>query len=104
MMQMGARQGMRLLNDSLFELAQAGTISPKEALAKSVDKGGIRSLLEGAGFVLDGDAPVQELGTDSGASAPVGTEEPKSPLPSVPKPEEGASDDAFERIKQMRGR
>jgi twitching motility protein PilT len=104
MMQMGARQGMRLLNDSLFELAQAGTISPKEALAKSVDKGGIRSLLEGAGFVLDGDAPVQELGTDSGASAPVGTEEPKSPLPSVPKPEEGASDDAFERFKQMRGR
>ena len=104
MMQMGARQGMRLLNDSLFELAQAGTISPKEALAKSVDKGGIRSLLEGAGFVLDGDAPVQELGMDSGASAPIGTEEPKSPLPSVPKPEEGASDDAFERFKQMRGR
>lgn len=104
MMQMGARQGMRLLNDSLFELAQAGTISPKEALAKSVDKGGIRSLLEGAGFVLDGDAPVQELGTDAGASAPMGTEEPKSPLPSVPKPEEGASDDAFERFKQMRGR
>ena len=104
MMQMGARQGMRLLNDSLFQLAQAGTISPKEALAKSVDKGGIRSLLEGAGFVLDGDAPVQELGTDSGASAPMGPEEPKSPLPSVPKPEEGASDDAFERFKQMRGR
>jgi twitching motility protein PilT len=104
MMQMGARQGMRLLNDSLFQLAQAGTISPKEALAKSVDKGGIRSLLEGAGFVLDGDAPVQELGTDSGASAPMGTEEPKSPLPSVPNPEEGASDDAFERFKQMRGR
>lgn len=104
MMQMGARQGMRLLNDSLLQLAQAGTISPKEALAKSVDKGGIQSLLEGAGFVLDGDAPVQELGTDPEASAPMGTEEPKSPLPSVPKPEEGASDDAFERFKQMRGR
>ena len=104
MMQMGARQGMRLLNDSLLQLAQAGTISPKEALAKSVDKGGIRSLLEGAGFALDGDASVQELGMDSGASAPMGTEEPKSPLPSEPKPEEGASDDAFERFKQMRGR
>jgi len=104
MMQMGAREGMRLLNDSLFQLAQAGTISPKEALAKSVDKGAIRSLLEGAGFVLDGAAPVHELSTDSGASAPMGTEEPKSPLPSVPKPDEGASDDAFERFKQMRGR
>lgn len=105
MMQMGARQGMRLLNDSLLELVGSGTIAADEALAKCVDKGGMRSLLEGAGvdFASSEAASSPELDGDVSSAADM-VEEPKSALPASPGTEQGSRDGAFERFKQMRGR
>lgn len=37
-MQMGAKEGMVLLNDALLKLVKDGTVSPQEALLKAVDK------------------------------------------------------------------
>lgn len=48
-MQTHKRLGMRLLNDHLAELVKAGVVEPEEALAKSQDKEGLRSLLKSAG-------------------------------------------------------
>ncbi len=102
MMQMGASQGMRLLNDSLLELVSAGTISADEALAKCVDKSGMRGALDGAGFVFGQDQPAEN--TDQTDSVESAFEEPKGALPSTLEPEPAESDDAFERFKKMRGR
>ncbi len=45
-MQTNRRLGMRLMNDSLAELVRDGTVELEEALAKSVDREGLRSLLK----------------------------------------------------------
>lgn len=45
-MQTNRRLGMRLMNDSLAELVRAGTVELEEALAKSVDREALRSLLK----------------------------------------------------------
>jgi twitching motility protein PilT len=37
-MQTSRKQGMRLMNDSLLELVKGGTVEPREAYAKAVDK------------------------------------------------------------------
>lgn len=45
-MQTNRRLGMRLLNDSLAELVRSGLVEVDEALAKSVDREGLRGLLK----------------------------------------------------------
>ncbi|MFN3413179.1 MAG: hypothetical protein ACK42L_03865 [Thermoanaerobaculum sp.] len=45
-MQTHKRLGMRLLNDHLAELVRSGVVELEEALAKSQDKEGLRSLLK----------------------------------------------------------
>ncbi len=50
MMQTGRNVGMRLMNDSLFELAQKGIVTPEEALSKAYDKTGLQNLFKQAGI------------------------------------------------------
>ena len=105
MMQMGGKQGMRLLNDSLQELVTSGAISGAEALAKSVDKDGLRTRLEGLGVSVQADAEPAHGSVTSSVE-----QEPQAPRPQPPAAlprqaeEAPAADDPFERFKQMRGR
>ena len=48
-MQTGAKQGMICLNDSLAKLVLEGTVDPKEALAKTIDRDELRQKLAVAG-------------------------------------------------------
>jgi twitching motility protein PilT len=45
-MQTGKRLGMRTMNDSLADLVRSGLVEAEEALAKTVDKDGLRNLLK----------------------------------------------------------
>ena len=49
-MQAGRRHGMCLMNDSLVELVRKGTVEPREAYAKAVDKAGLLALFTRAGL------------------------------------------------------
>ncbi len=49
-MQTGKALGMRLLNDSLFELVKNKQVEPDEAYSKSVDKAGLKAQFEKAGI------------------------------------------------------
>jgi twitching motility protein PilT len=46
-MQTNKKVGMRLMNDSLADLVKLGVVDADEAMAKSVDKDGLRILLKG---------------------------------------------------------
>ena len=45
-MQTAKRLGMRTMNDSLAELVRSGKVEVQEALARAVDRDGLRSLLK----------------------------------------------------------
>ena len=47
-MQTNRKVGMRLMNDSLADLVKMGVVDVDEAMAKSIDKDGLRSLLKGS--------------------------------------------------------
>jgi twitching motility protein PilT len=51
-MQTGKQHGMVMLNDSLFEHVQNGTVEPLDAYIKSVDKTGFETMLTRNGFKL----------------------------------------------------
>ncbi len=57
-MQVGGREGMRLLNDVLFDHVQSGLVEPDEAFRKCVAKDDMRVKLEGAGFKLGAEESV----------------------------------------------
>jgi twitching motility protein PilT len=52
--QTGRKQGMCLMNDSLFKLAKDGIVAPEEALAKANDKASLLAQLQGAGIKVEG--------------------------------------------------
>ncbi|HSU26432.1 MAG TPA: type IV pilus twitching motility protein PilT, partial [Pyrinomonadaceae bacterium] len=51
-MQTGRTHGMVMLNDSLFEHVQKGTVEPLDAYIKAVDKPGFEAMLTRGGFKL----------------------------------------------------
>ncbi len=51
-MQTGKNHGMVMLNEALFEHVQNGTVEPRDAYVKAVDKTGFESMLTRAGFSL----------------------------------------------------
>jgi twitching motility protein PilT len=64
-MQMGGKQGMRLLNDSLFELVKNGQVDPSEAYMKAVNRDDLLAKFQTAGITTDG-----IRGADAGEGAP----------------------------------
>ena len=66
-MQMGAKDGMRLLNDALAELVKTGVVAPEQAYLKAVDKDGFVSCLAASGVHWTADMLVT-----GGAPAPAG--------------------------------
>ncbi len=51
-MQTGKNVGMVMLNDALFALVQNGTVEPRDAYIKAVDKTGFETMLTRGGFKL----------------------------------------------------
>jgi twitching motility protein PilT len=51
-MQTGRKLGMRLMNDSLLQLAKDGTVTPDEALAKSYDRATLTTLFQQNGVAV----------------------------------------------------
>lgn len=117
-MQTGGKQGMRLLNDSLVELVQDGTVGAEEAYIKAVDKAGLQAGLLNIGVTLDlsqlGSSPPPAAAPLAGAAPPPAPaeparmQEPEAPLPAAePEPPAapggGASVDPFEQFKSRRG-
>ncbi|MGB7201024.1 MAG: PilT/PilU family type 4a pilus ATPase [Pyrinomonadaceae bacterium] len=51
-MQTGKNHGMVMLNDALFELVKNGTVEPKDAYIKAVDKTGFETMLGRGGFKI----------------------------------------------------
>lgn len=106
-MQMGGKQGMRLLNDSLAELVHTGQVEPDEAYIKAVDKDGLVAAFAAKGIHWS----PEMLSRASEAPAPTPASEasnvqpqPPAPLPQDPGAEASpASTDPFEQFKQMRG-
>ncbi len=52
-MQTGRKQGMALMNDSLFKLVKDGVVAPEEALAKANDKANLIGMFQSAGIKVD---------------------------------------------------
>lgn len=120
-MQMGAKSGMRILNDSLAELVANGTVNADEAYIKAVDKDGFVACLRAAGVDFNpanlggGGSDPAAAGLaqpDVGLSQPAGAP-PAAPLPSqagAPSADHGAKPaptvapgvDPFEAYKQQR--
>jgi twitching motility protein PilT len=55
-MQTGRKQGMCLMNDSLFKHVKDGLVAPEEALAKANDKAGLLAAFQGAGIKVEAPA------------------------------------------------
>jgi Tfp pilus assembly pilus retraction ATPase PilT len=52
-MQTGRKQGMCLMNDSLFKLVKDGVVTAEEALSKANDKAGLIGAFQGAGIKVE---------------------------------------------------
>jgi Tfp pilus assembly pilus retraction ATPase PilT len=52
-MQTGRKQGMCLMNDSLFKLVKDGVVTPEEALSKANDKATLLTTFQSAGIKVD---------------------------------------------------
>jgi twitching motility protein PilT len=116
-LQMGAKVGMRLLNDSLLELVQTGEVDPAEAYLKSVDKEALLSQFQHAGIPLDlgALADIHESPPSAAEPARAGAvaaqANPGAPLPTAPpgasvtlrKPSSAADDPTFEEFRKTRG-
>ena len=79
-MQMGAKAGMKILNDSLAALVAAGTVNPDEAYIKAVDKDGYLNCLRAVGV----DFNPANLGHD--AEPAEGVSQPAVPDPAAALP------------------
>ena len=100
-MQMGGKVGMRLLNDSLFELVQQGLVDPEEAYLKAVDKEDIQNRLAGMGARVGANASgnaapgAARPRMDTGPQGPAQQQQPSGPLPSrspqAPAPQPAAA-------------
>jgi twitching motility protein PilT len=116
-MQMGAKQGMRLLNDSLLELVKAGLVDPNEAYLKAIQKDELVTRLGAIGKRVEvagpegaeapapaGPVPVARPGAP--AARPLSTARPQAPATADPAPA-GAGHGAghaspFDRFRQKR--
>jgi twitching motility protein PilT len=103
-MQMGGKEGMRLMNDSLCALVKQGKVAADEAYVKSVDKDGFVAALRAAGIQFNPEmmgtakpaAPAQMPGPAAAAPQPTAVPSPQPvqmaqpqqpPQPAAPQPQ-----------------
>jgi len=118
-MQMGAKVGMKLLNDSLKELVADGSVDAMEAYLKSVDKDDMTNKISQLGIAFDPGTVSESAGLAPAAAAPAGAApapQPQAPaaqapLPGVvppqapqanPAPGGGGYADPFDKFRQGR--
>ncbi|MEL6429490.1 MAG: type IV pilus twitching motility protein PilT [Planctomycetota bacterium] len=114
-MQMGGKEGMRLLNDSLAALVAEGTVAPDEAYIKAVDKGGLVSAMNARGVQW---SPEMMGVAEQASPAPAPAQQPamqiqQQPAPQAPLPQDAGDGqpapgappvgDPFEQFKKLRG-
>jgi twitching motility protein PilT len=99
-MQMGAKEGMRMLNDSLAELVASKTVEPMEAYLKAVDKDAFKSRCAALGvqFNFAAQPPTSPAAK---ATAPA-AREPRPPLPQGSPEGARPSGDPFQSYKSTR--
>jgi twitching motility protein PilT len=126
MMQMGAKSGMKLLNDALMDLVRAGLVDPAEAFHKSVVKDDFAKKCQAEGIRLSGvhvegeeTAGAPRTSQASLPKAPAGQPRVATPpQPSAPIPLQGGgvstlrvpgapgpapAGDPFDQFKKQRG-
>lgn len=120
-MQMGGKEGMRLLNDSLAELVKNGVVAPDQAYIKAVDKGGVVSAMNAAGVNWSPEMmsntpapPMPSAQAPAPQPAPQPAAPPQAAAPQAPLPQQQpdasggqapppATADPFEQFKKLRG-
>lgn len=115
-MQMGGKEGMRLLNDSLAKLVAEGVVGPDEAYIKSVDKDGLVMALGAAGVhwnptMMGAGSPSEGAGPQGAPAAQAAPQaQAHQPAPQAPLPQgneggaaPGSGADPFEQFKKLRG-
>ena len=83
-MQVGARYGMQLLNDSLEKLVKADTVEPMEAYDRAIDKEDMGKRLKAIGHDVEAAIAAEaaaKLGAAEKAAAPAGAGKPGTPAP-----------------------
>ena len=113
-MQMGAKNGMRLLNDALLEHVSSGDVEPMDAYIKAVNKEDLMTKFSQAGIafeapgndaasVVSAPAPAPAAAPALQTSQPAAQPEPPAPLPptrSAPSADPMAD---FESFRKQRG-
>ena len=80
----GGKVGMRLLNDSLFDLVKSGQVEPGEAYIKSVFKDDLMTKFEAGGIRFD-HSQLSKQSTPAPAPSPMPSQPMASPAaPSTP--------------------
>src|SRR5690606_11268526 len=107
-MQMGGKEGMKLLNDALAEHVQGGRVSPEEAYLKCVMKDDMVNRLEAMRKKVDFAAPAPPAAAAPAPSAPSRAAKPAAPASADPVPVGGAGKDdgytdPFEAFRKKRG-
>jgi twitching motility protein PilT len=113
-MQMGAKNGMRLLNDSLMEHVSSGAVDPLEAYVKAVNKTELCTMFEHAGIAFEppgaNSGPPATPAPAAAVSAPVqvaqqdsAPAEPAAPLPTDPPSQMADPMGDFESFRKNRG-
>ena len=59
-LQTGTNQGMRTLNNSLFEIVEKGFVAPEEALFKAIDRRDLRKMFDEAGIEYESEDDEEE--------------------------------------------
>ena len=92
-MQMGAKHGMRLLNDSLLEHVRAGAVEPMEAYFRAVNKDDMRTKLESIGAHVElavggeaGEGGAAPQAAPHGSAPHAVPHAPAQPAPRAPLP------------------
>ncbi len=90
-MQMGAKQGMRLLNDALLDLVKSGQVDPNEAYLKSVAKDDMLQKIASIGKKVDGLRGENPEHAASGAPGHAAQTGAPQPGPRIPVGQPGAA-------------
>ncbi|CAN5469857.1 type IV pilus twitching motility protein PilT [soil metagenome] len=97
--QTGKRYGMQLLDDTLFNLFQAGKISQEEAIDKSKNPGGMVDKMTRLGITVAKDDDALKADAEDAAAAPAAAAKPGAPAAAGPSEAERQAQIAANRAR-----